>query len=480
MAYELQQVPGSERVRRRILLQAVGYYRDFLEQSDAVDAEWLLRSELAEAHHQTGRLLEELGDWATSRRHYDAAIQLYERQLREEDVDHEPGELAKCFNNRGLLHWRQGDRVAAQHDLERSLEWHAASFTRSDNGAPHDPAWVEAASAYATALGNRALIFQHDRAFVAARKCLEQAVELQRAVVRVRDTPHGHQRLAVSLHNLASLLPRETPEAGRRLCQEATALLRALVDRDPYNITLRRDLGLSHGHAGALAHRTGHMEQALAAYGQAVEAAEWIVDRAPQVVDYQVDVAIARNNLGRAHLERADFKEAAASFAEARQVLEALIETVGVNPELLSLSAGVAFNRGIVAWRQSDSAAEAWFQQANQQMESALKASQGGLQILRDFDQQLTQLARYYEDAGRYSAALQTHARRQRLWQGHADAPPSLSTIRARLETAMFDRHPPVETNLVVGPLRPTRDDLHSRSATGRTDTPLTEDAIRE
>ena len=88
------------------------------------------------------------------------------------------------------------------------------------------------------------------------------------------------------------------PTESAALNRKAIELLQVVVESEPTNLSLRRELGVTLNNLGAALSRAQQESAALAAYQQAIDLREELVRLAPARATYRTDLAVSCNNLG--------------------------------------------------------------------------------------------------------------------------------------------------------------------------------------
>jgi eukaryotic-like serine/threonine-protein kinase len=169
IASDLTDIPGAERVRHRLLTQALSYYQKFIAQpsSDAT-----VRAETASAYYRCGQINEQLGDDEAACVAYGGAKQLWLALQSEDGGEHQSQPLSLCENNLGLIHLRAGRIREAESHLRAAMELHSQLVKRRPEDAVQQRSLALSYANLGAALG---LGGQP----VAARKYLQRAIDVQ-------------------------------------------------------------------------------------------------------------------------------------------------------------------------------------------------------------------------------------------------------------------------------------------------------------
>jgi tetratricopeptide (TPR) repeat protein len=305
---DLAGVPHMEHRRRNLLLKAVGFYRDFLEQRGADPA---LRQQAGRVYRRLGDLREMLNEDAEAEQAYGRALTLLGPLAEEAPAvaDHRR-ELARTHSHLGLL-WKKHGRTGA------------------------------------------------------AAEALRRALRLRRQLAESPGQPDDRRDLAESHYHLAALLAplqdrRRQAEAGYR---DALALQQELVAAFPRRPDYRRALARTFNNLGILLWKTGRPE-ALAAFRQSQEEGARLVKEFPDEPVYRWDLARAHNNYA-GRLLASKPQDAERAYYAARDILAGLAADFPTAPRYRRELAGVCTNLGrlLRGQRRSD-LAEASLRQA--------------------------------------------------------------------------------------------------------------------
>ncbi len=343
MSERLAAVPGAEGVRREMLQETLHYYADFIGQARE-DSK--LQADVANALLKSGSLQEQLGDVHGAEHSYDQAEAALQTVLTKENTT-QPSvhrDLARVWNNRGLLRAREGRTDDALRDLRQAQELQKGQHKlKLDSPEANDLVGDLACS-----LCNEAFVLTGLGQADEAARVLQTAIDMEEPV---SDQQPGDAvrsaRLAISLHNLACLLvERDLPKA-ELLTRRALGIQQRLTANDPSSLNSCADYALGCNNLAVLLLRQGKNEEAAHAYQEAVTLGERLVSQAPAVVPYQCDLAISVNNLGRALLRLERTQEGLGQFERACRILQDLCGKHGQQLEFLSALSGANFNLGV-------------------------------------------------------------------------------------------------------------------------------------
>ncbi|TAH38151.1 MAG: serine/threonine-protein kinase [Planctomycetota bacterium] len=361
--------PGLDALRRELLLEALAFHRQFLEERSTDPA---VRFETAQAYGRVARVHKQLGEYAQAEQAYHDGLAVLESLIaaapRDLPYRSEAGALQ---NDLGTLLASLGRLPEARESLERAR----ALREELARALPEDP---EALTNLAASHCNLGLLLRETPDRKAAERGLRQALEIQQQVARAQpDQPEYRRPLADFHHNLAELLRQQgrleeaagsfqaavdvqeellaaqpersdlqaglansalalgvtrkaagALETSEKALQRAEGLLEQLVLDFADRIDLRNDLARTHQALSSLAllsDRPGAEAEALRHAGRAVEVQEEVVNSAPARPSYRQVLASCFVSLGVAEEAAGRTAEAQASYGSALQHYRALV-----------------------------------------------------------------------------------------------------------------------------------------------------------
>ncbi len=301
--------PGSEALRRQVLQDLLGYYRDFLEQRRDDPA---LRAELAETCFRVGRLTQDLGARDDALAAYRQALPLYE-----ELAQAEPGAVgprhraAVCHDAIGQLLTATGHRDEARRACEQARD----GMRRLVEGHPEDRALR---LHLAAVLGNLANVQPTKAEAVAAYR---EALALQEQLLRDEPDNSVYQsNVALTCNNLA-LAEDDTADA-LRLNRRALELRQRYLRANPSFPWARHDLARTCQNLGLLQARLGKLDEACRLLRQACDLLDAATRDQPDAPRFQDGRAQAYLNLGKLQAEAGDRAAALRATEQAVAILE--------------------------------------------------------------------------------------------------------------------------------------------------------------
>jgi serine/threonine protein kinase/Flp pilus assembly protein TadD len=412
LAGQLVTLPGSEPVRRRLLLETLEYYREFI--SHAAD-DPQLRNELATTYSEAGSIAEQLGDRKAAQADFQQALTLFHRLAEQspDDVSLQT-DRAKCLNNLALL-------LAANGEFETALKRYNEAIGVLQQVPDSPERHAQLVRSLAETYGNLGLMYGQQGKQDAARESLALAIDqLQQLVATDSSRQRDRHDLAICYNNLSYVERDVDSTAASESCGQAIAILSELVDKDPHDLALRSDLALFHNNSGAIQGRTSQWESACASYRQAIALQRQLVRQAPHVVGYRYGLATSLTNLGQALSASGDVPKAMETFGESKGLALELAEDFPTEVQFQSLLGGALNNLAMVEEQsgQLDVALEDYASAVAHQRNAFDLAPQ--VSDYREFlSKHYFNYGRALRAAGKPAEAAEAALARRRLWPGH-------------------------------------------------------------
>jgi len=243
---------------------------------------------------------------------YDEALRTQSQLADENDDDSQYlSDLAGSYNNLGLLQAQTGGSAAAERSFREAIRLHGSLATSQSQDATHH-------RSLAASCNNLAGLFVKqdvDRAvplFHNAIHHLNQAVAARPADLTCRS------ELAVSYSNLASAQAQRGEYADAEATyQQAIDIQTQLVRSATERRSFRRDLSISLNNQGLLWSKLGQPDAAERVFHRALELQEALLVQDPDDIVLHSGIAGVYNNLGIAHEEQDRVQDAAAAFSQA-------------------------------------------------------------------------------------------------------------------------------------------------------------------
>ncbi len=397
MSDRLVDVPGSEPIRKQLLDDTLGYYRQFIQQA-AGDPQ--LRHELALAYFKSGVIEAKLGNVTQAVAEYSSA-----QSLLEELSDNDPAnvqlrsQLALAHNNLAILAAarRDTDQARARYELARDIQRqlvaeHPVAANKSVN--------AEYAAQLADTQSNLGLLLDAQGDTASAEICLDEALRLWRPLVNAADAdPRYTRNLSIAANNLSYVVAKRDPAAAERTMREAVDTLQQLSTA-PGGARYQGDLALCYNNLAALLSRGGRAADAIGWHQRAVALQEQMVRKAPAVVQHRSDLAVSLNNLGVAYCRAGKVDAADAPFARARDLFSTLASDYPSEISYQSALAGLLNNQALAL------AGADRHERAISIYEAAVKAQRRSLQQAPDSELMQEVLSKMVYNQGRSLVAL--------------------------------------------------------------------------
>jgi serine/threonine protein kinase/tetratricopeptide (TPR) repeat protein len=430
LADRLQEIPGSESLRRDLLVDTLGYYRQF-----AADAgnDATLRGDLALAHFKSGAITAKLGAANEALAEYEAARELLADLAAAEPNNAEPRvQLAVTHNNVGLLLAARGDLEQARHQYNRAIEIQQRLVDENAS----TPAF---AASLAESQANLGMLLEQSGDTTGAERSLRAAVDVLRPLAGSRDgEPKYTRNLAIACNNLSYVLRRHDVAAAETASREAIELLEQLTQKSPGEMEYLDDLALCYNNLAALEGQKERNGPAIDWHQRAIAIQEQMIRKAPAVVRYRSDLAVSLNNLGVAYCRAAQTAEADSAFGRAR----GLLGTLSVDyPD------AIAFRSSLAALLNNQALALAGAgrnEEALQIYPMAIESQRKCWERMADSTMMRELLSKMYYNygqslrtAGRQAEAAEAALSRREIWQGNGER-----LFGVAVELAAFDNGP--------------------------------------
>jgi tetratricopeptide (TPR) repeat protein len=131
--------------------------------------------------------------------------------------------------------------------------------------------------------------------------------------------------LAAAYNNLAATYVDEQPTEAASYYEQALRLLQELQPASATDLSLRRELALTHNNLGSALARAGRSAAARSAYEQAISIREELVSVAPARASYRTDLAVSLNNLGMFENRQGNSAAAETHLRRAIELYEGLL-----------------------------------------------------------------------------------------------------------------------------------------------------------
>ncbi len=289
---DLENQPGLQPLKRKLLARALNYYQRFLE-ANRGDAE--LSTELADSYFRVGTITEEIESVAAALPHFEqgADIQRTLLERRVDDAALQAG-LADSLNSIGRIQQRLQNYTAAQaaYDESRALR------ERLAGSAPGNRDYQRK---LANVVMNGGLLKFRRQEFDAAAAAYAAAQQLREPLLEDSENDAVVRDYARGAFNQGTLeQAREQDDAAALHLGEAINRFQQLAARHPESLSDRFELAVALALSGDVAARQGRAADALSSYRAARAVLEVLAKENPRVLAYHERLGTAA--IGEAHL----------------------------------------------------------------------------------------------------------------------------------------------------------------------------------
>jgi serine/threonine-protein kinase len=315
---EMALVPQMERQRRKLLQDALGFYKTFLKERGADPG---VRVETARAYARVASIQTLLGRYAEAEKSYGKAIALWQKLAGDfPRVPEHRNDLAHGYHNLGaLLHLvsrpREAEKIYEQ--ILKIREGLAAEFPERDEYR------LDLASS-CTNLG--VLLAQSGRGERAEQTFRRALKILVRRPARGLPLSRWLQTLAATHDRLAILLSAQGrfPEA-EAAHRRSLALRQRLARAFPADPAFQAELGISYNNLGAVLQKAGRAGEAEKAYRKAQAVWDRVAADFPNTPENRRHVAVSDFNLGVVLSATGRPEEAREAFLSAAALWQKLV-----------------------------------------------------------------------------------------------------------------------------------------------------------
>ncbi|MBY0589472.1 protein kinase [bacterium] len=279
---KLIEIPGTQPLRRELLLSALSYYERFLSGRSFQPS---LQRDVANAHYRVGIIQSELGESSSAKNAFEQAISEYGRLVEHSSNNLSDSQaLAKCYARLGEVERRPNLNLAESHaaSTQAIAIWsHLLHEFPSDVALQHE--FASAKRQLATVLAD--IGRPHD-----ALSELQAAERIDQSNVRQKPECDAYRyelsQVLFQKAELANSTKLSLPGAADAI--EARDLLRQLVNQSPAVIPLQRDLGLALGAVAIAQYRARDLNNAVAAAEQCRQVFAKLAAENPDIIDFSI------------------------------------------------------------------------------------------------------------------------------------------------------------------------------------------------
>jgi eukaryotic-like serine/threonine-protein kinase len=312
---KLEDMPGSQALRKQLLRTALGYYRNFVRQRGHDPA---LRRELADTYVRMAQLSRSLGAKSEAFGAYSEALALY-RGLHRDHPDNVVFQHKLC----GTL-----DNLSTLQDVKTGQETAREARALYEKFLRARPAEPLLRSGLAHLLGNMAVRHARTGEFDRAWACYGRALEEQDRLVRAYP---GHEpfreEMAANVRNMGVLASRYAGGEARALCcyRKALDLAETLARARPRDPRRQADVASCQHSLGIALRDLGQRDSAREAFEQALHTRARLAAENPLVARHQVEWSISLRELGIWHSRAGRKEKALDCYEQARRVQERVV-----------------------------------------------------------------------------------------------------------------------------------------------------------
>jgi eukaryotic-like serine/threonine-protein kinase len=314
----LGEIPGAEAVRRDMLLDTLGYYRQF-----AIDAgnDPQLRGETALAHFKSAVIAAKLGAVNDAIKEYESSQKSLVALLGAEPNRSESrAQLGIVHNNLGLLYAARSESDRARHEYAEAIEIQK----KLANEQPNDAA---TAGQLAESEANLAMLLDQLGDSKGAEQSLQAAVKALRPLADAQPAqPKFARDLAIAFNNLSFVLRNRDAQQAAQASKEAINILERLAKQSTAASDYQDDLALCYNNRAALCSQKSEWADAIAWHLRAIALQDQMVRKSPAVVRHRSDLAISLNNLGVVYCRASQPAESDVVFRRARELFTTLAD----------------------------------------------------------------------------------------------------------------------------------------------------------
>jgi serine/threonine protein kinase/Flp pilus assembly protein TadD len=410
LADRLLEIPGAESVRRDLLAETLGYYRQFVAEAGN-DSQ--LRHELALAHFKSGMITAKLGAPAEAIKEYQTAQQLLTELASKQPTQTEaPAQLALTHNNLGLLLAARGDVEKARDQYNRAI----AVQQRLVHEHAADPVF---AGQLAESQANLGMLLDQIGNAAEAEASLGTAAALLRPLAASSaDVPKYSRELAITCNNLSFVQRKRDVTLAEKTACEAITILEQLMQEHPGCIQYQDDLAVCYNNLAAIQSHQQQLAETITWHLKAISLQDRLVRKAPAVVRHRSDLATSLNNLGVAYCRAKQATAADAAFSRARDLFAILAEDYPDELAYRSSFAALLNNQALaLAGADRNEDALGLYRQAIELQQTCGQQLPNSSTLQEVLSKMLYNYSQALRSAGKPEEAADVTLKRRELWQ---------------------------------------------------------------
>lgn len=389
--------PGMQPLRQDLLQEALDYYRQLLDERGDDPT---IQDELAMTHFRIGRITELIESPDKALDWYQRALEMQERLIAERPEDIE------CLTALGDTWNGIGGVLSNLREFDEARKAHRKASEFRARLAKKVPKNTEFRRTLANSRMNIGLVdmevglvdMENGRSedarsnFENARLNFEDALNLRRRILdECPDCTETRRDMGIGYYNMANLslsLKDRDHEGAETNFKEAISLFEGLLAEDERDLANQYRLAMCYRELANLHSERQQSAEARERYGQAFEQIKQLVQRNPDVPEYEADLAGLRIGLGQLDNDDGRSEAALESFRQAVDILQPLSEE---NPGTVRYRRDLVVSHGAIV-----------------ALELANHDTQAALEHLRAARDHLIWLTEAFPDDEEYRQKLQT------------------------------------------------------------------------
>ena len=411
-AQRLSRIPAARRQLKPMWNEVLREYQWFLAHH-VTSRQAETRSEVALTYAKIGGIHKQCDEHAKALGAYRNAEASLRRLLADYPEDEEHAvRLSRCLNHIGLILREMGSKDHSLGPIDEAISIQSRLLQTS-------PRRIELLADLGSSWNNKALVLSdmvddQEESTAAYRKA---AAQLEQVRLRRPDDHASRQTLATIYSNLAMLISDHDPMGGEDFFSQSLEIREELLQASPDDFTGQMELAATFNGLASVRARQNGADVAIELCKKAIRIQQAVVEEW-NLPEYQRDLAISWNNLGRAYGLLNDLPKAEASFREALKLQGKLVSRHNEKLAYANELGGTYNNLGVVL-RQAGRLAEASqaYGQAISYQEPAYRKAKHVSQF-RDFlNSSYLNQAQALRELGQHAEALVTTQKRRGLWQ---------------------------------------------------------------
>ena len=409
LADQLQETPGTERLRQQLLVETLKYYRDFAEH---IEEDANAQDQLAMTHLKAGVVTAKLGASRQAMAEYQSAQQLLQQLLQHDAGNSQlESQLALSRNNMALLLAADGNLEAAQQEFNLAI-------TAQQHLVSDAPANITFTRQLAESHLNLGTMLGQAGQQQAAIDALTHGVSILNAAQLIApENIELSRSLALAYNNLGYMQRHVDVAQAEKSTRLAIDIFEQISKKTSASTECLGDLSLCYCNLASIQGNSHQAAEAIASYQRAITLRESLVRKSPSVVRHRSELAANLNNLALAQIRIGKADDAGEAFRRANQIFAELLNDYPSQVAYASGSAALLNNQGLALAKigSHDEAITAFAQ--------AVAVQQQVLGQLPDSVPTRAALSRIYYNygralrrAGRWAEAAEQARARGRLW----------------------------------------------------------------